>query len=348
MSVTIERVSHQTVAQISAVRERRLRRGTIRDRGRRIEIGLVNNMPDAALLATERQFSNLLTAASGRADVRLHLFALRDVPRSAEARAVLKRTYRDASELGRRRLDALIVTGAEPLAPELAREPYWAALTELVDWADSNTVSTILSCLAAHAGAQHFDGIARQPLPAKCSGVFAFETASRLRLASGLGDTVRTPHSRRNGLNAQDLIRRDYQVLSSNAEIGVDAFVKQQESLFLFLQGHPEYENDSLAREYRRDMSRFLRGEQDAAPAVPAAYYPAPVERALAAFAERARRDRRPELMESFPAAGAFGPVDAPWRAAGVQLYRNWLDLVAERKAATLDDASIAVARWGG
>ena len=131
MPVTIERLSPETVAQISAVRERRLRRGSLRDRGKRIEIGLVNNMPDAALLATERQFSNLLTAASGRADVRLHLFALRDVPRSAEARAALKRTYRDASELGRRRLDALIVTGAEPLAPELAQEPYWAALTEL-------------------------------------------------------------------------------------------------------------------------------------------------------------------------------------------------------------------------
>ena len=64
MPVTIERLSPETVAQISAVRERRLRRGSLRDRGKRIEIGLVNNMPDAAMLATERQFSNLLTAAS--------------------------------------------------------------------------------------------------------------------------------------------------------------------------------------------------------------------------------------------------------------------------------------------
>ena len=119
------------VAQISAGRERRLRRGSMRDRGRRIEIALINNMPDAALLATERQFSNLLTSAAGRADVRLHLFALSDVPRSPEARAVLKRTYRDVSELGRQRIDALIVTGAEPLDPDLTREPYWGALTEL-------------------------------------------------------------------------------------------------------------------------------------------------------------------------------------------------------------------------
>ena len=346
MPVAIERLSPETVAQISAVRERRVRRGSIRDRGRRIEIGLINNMPDAALLATERQFANLLTAAAGRADVRLHLFALADVPRSPEARAVLKRTYRDVSELGRQRIDALIVTGAEPLAPELALEPYWGALTELIDWADANTVSTILSCLAAHVGVQHFDRIMRQPLPEKCSGIFTFDTAARLRLAWHQGDAVRTPHSRRNGLSAPDLIRQDYQVLSSNAEIGVDAFVKQRDSLFLFLQGHPEYENDSLAREYRRDMSRFLRGEQEAPPVVPAAYYPTVVERALTAFAERARRDRRPALMELFPDAGAFGPLDAPWRPAAIQLYRNWLELVAERKAATVDDGAMAVARW--
>ncbi len=38
------------------LRERRARRGTFSDRGRTLRIGLVNNMPDAALAATERQF----------------------------------------------------------------------------------------------------------------------------------------------------------------------------------------------------------------------------------------------------------------------------------------------------
>lgn len=348
MPITLERLSPGTVAQISAVRERRLRRGSIRDRGRRIEIGLINNMPDAALLATERQFSSLLAAASGRADVRLHLFALRDVPRSAEASGALKRTYRDASELGRIRLDALIVTGAEPQTSQLTDEPYWAALTELIDWADANTLSTVLSCLAAHAGVQHLDGIVRQPLASKCSGIFTFETTPLNRLVSGLGETLRSPHSRRNGLSAQTLIRQDYQLLSANAAFGVDAFVKQRQALFVFLQGHPEYENDSLAREYRRDMSRYLRGEQEALPAIPVAYYPVEVERSLTPFVERARRERRPELMESFPDAAAFGPVEAPWRPGAVQLYRNWLDLVAERKASTYDDGATAYARWGG
>jgi homoserine O-succinyltransferase len=347
MPVAIERLSPENVARMGSIGERRLRRGAIRDRGKTIEIGLVNNMPDAALLATERQFSNLLSAAAGRYDVRLHLYALRDVPRSQEARGALTRTYRDAGQIRSRRLDALIVTGAEPVAAELEREPYWGALTQLIDWAESNTISTILSCLAAHVGVRHLDGVARQPLAEKCSGVFAFETTARHKLVAGLGDGATTPHSRRNGLDAGELIRWDYQVLTSDPQIGVDAFVKQRQSLLVFLQGHPEYEDDSLAREYRRDMSRFLRGEHGVLPAMPADYFPVPVERSLAAFAERAWLERRPELMSAFPDAGAFGSGHAPWRKSAVQLYRNWLDIVAERKAAAFDEAPMAV-RWGG
>ena len=73
MPLTLEGPTPINVAQLGRVRERRARRGTMRDRGKHIEIGLVNNMPDAALQATERQFSSLLEAASGRLDVRLRL-----------------------------------------------------------------------------------------------------------------------------------------------------------------------------------------------------------------------------------------------------------------------------------
>jgi homoserine O-succinyltransferase len=348
MPVTIERLSPAGIAQLGNIRERRLRRGTIRDRGKRIEIGLVNNMPDAAVLATERQFSALLEAASGQADVALHLYAMRDVPRSEEARTAMARTYQDVSRLRGKRLDALIVTGAEPVTPELSQEPYWRALCELIDWADANTATTILSCLAAHVGVQHLDGVKRRRLPAKCSGLFAFETVARNKLVADLISGVLTPHSRLNGLSEQELTRKGYQALTADAEIGVDVFIKQKQSLFVFLQGHPEYEDDSLAREYRRDMNRYLRREREALPAIPVDYFPEQVERSLAVFAERARLERRPELMTAFPDAGALGPGNTPWRQSATRLYRNWLDIIVERKAALIENAPIAVARWGG
>ena len=51
-----------------------------------LDIGLVNNMPDAALAGTERQFLSLLEAASGSLVVRLTFYALPEVPRSDAGR----------------------------------------------------------------------------------------------------------------------------------------------------------------------------------------------------------------------------------------------------------------------
>src|ERR1700722_9952606 len=153
MPVTIEPISRDGVAQLDRIRERSLPRGSIRDLGARIDIGLVNNMPDAALLATERQFSRLLAAAAENLDIRLHLFALRDGPRSSEARSTFALSYKDVSELGTRRMDGLIVTGAEPLAADLTQEPYWRALTDLIDWANSKKTPTIPSWPGAPGGA---------------------------------------------------------------------------------------------------------------------------------------------------------------------------------------------------
>ena len=167
----------------------------MRDRGTTIEIGLVNNMPDAALLpATERQFAHLLAAASGLLDVRIHLLALGDVPRS---KAMLPGGWRSAIATPARvramGLDALIITGAEPVAAELADEPYWRALAELIDWAQVNTFSTVLSCLAAHAGVWRLDGNARDPPRwTKCSGVFKFDAIARHPLLAGLDKGLAT------------------------------------------------------------------------------------------------------------------------------------------------------------
>src|SRR5208337_3814777 len=95
-------------------------------------------------------------------------------------------------------LDALIVTGAQPRATRLNEEPYWEELIELIEWAKENTASTILSCLAAHAGVLHLDGVERRPLPEKCSGVFAFQAHRDHPLAGEQGRARLVPHSRYN------------------------------------------------------------------------------------------------------------------------------------------------------
>ena len=299
----------------------------------RIDVGLVNNMPDGALKATERQFARLLAAASGSADVRLHLFALPGVPRGPEASGYIAARYGDLADLERRRLDGLIVTGAEPVAPSLTDEPYWASLTRVVDWAEHNTASTVWSCLAAHAAVLHLDGVARRRLPQKRFGLFDCASVAAEGLFDGAPPGMRIPHSRWNDLAEGDLRQHGYRIASRSLEAGIDAFTKQWGSLFVFLQGHPEYDADTLFREYRRDAQRFLGGERDGLPALPAHYFDARTEGAAAGFTERALARREPASWDAFPREWAFRPaLVAQWQASAAAFYRNWLGLVAESR----------------
>src|SRR6202158_6444781 len=81
-----------------------------------LTIRLVNNMPDAALQATERQFMRLLRQAAGNIRIDLHCFSLPSVHRSQTAKWRVDRQYTDIADLGRLHIDGLIVTGGGPIA----------------------------------------------------------------------------------------------------------------------------------------------------------------------------------------------------------------------------------------
>ena len=296
-----------------------------------IGIGIVNNMPDQALEATERQFIGLLAAAAERTSVRVRLFALPGVSRSEAAQRYIAGHYADIAELWNGELDGLIVTGTEPRAP-LAEEPYWPAFTRLVDWAGQNTASTMWSCLAAHAAVLHLDGIDRHAFADKCFGVFQCERIAHHRLMASSPPLIEVPHSRWNDAPERALTACGYGVLVRSPEIGADTFVKEMGSLFVFLQGHPEYDASTLLREFRRDVGRFLRGERKDYPALPRRYFDRPTVQSLEAFRERALDNRAEELMESFPATSLRDSHVNAWRASAVRLYRNWLAAIAERR----------------
>ena len=298
-----------------------------------IAIGIVNNMPDAAIESTERQFIGLLAAASGQMPVRVRLFALPSVPRGEAARRHIERNYAAIEELWNAGLDGLIVTGTEPRGA-LTAEPYWPAFTRLVDWAEENTVSSIWSCLAAHASVLHLDGIDRCPLPDKCFGIFECQRATDHALNRATATQLQVPHSRWNDVPEQALVAAGYEVLTRSPEAGVDAFVRPGQSLFVFFQGHPEYQPLTLLREYRRDVGRFLKGERATYPALPVAYFDDATTRRLLAFRGRAVADRRAALIVEFPLVPAASRWTDAWHTSASRIYRNWLSVLAERKAA--------------
>ncbi len=345
MPLTIERPASTPTDQPPG--ERRVRPDAFADRGwRTITIGLVNNMPDAAVAATQRQFVRLIEDASGELDVRLSLFALETLPRAAEARRAMAQDYAPASALQRAQLDALVITGAEPCAANLRDEPFWDELGFVLDWAAENTISSLLSCLAAHAEVLRSDDVTRRPLANKRAGVYSIDVVAGHELVRGLEPRYLEPHSRWNDLDEAKLAEKGYRVLARSSECGVDLFVRKARSLLVFLQGHPEYEADTLAREHRRDLLRFLRGETASAPNPPVNYYPPAAAAAVANFAHRAMAAPEAAVAAGFPVS-ALSLIDEPWRQAGVQLVHNWLGLVARRKTAR-SAATFAVARRGG
>ena len=299
----------------------------------RLDIGLLNNMPSAAFKATERQFARLLAEASGTIDVRLHLFSLAEIPRDPASFERTSQGYGDLARLRTSRLDALIVTGAEPVAEALADEPYWPALTRVIDWAEHNTVSTLWSCLAAHAAVLNLDGIHRRRLARKRFGLFDCSKVAADGLFDGAPTVLRVPHSRWNDIAEPDLRSHGYRVMSHSAEAGIDAFTKQWGSLFVFLQGHPEYESDTLLREYRRDVQRFLKGERQDRPGVPQHYFDADSERRIAALAEWESRSLDTSRRSTFPTDWSIrvAQVDL-WKLTSISLFQNWLIQIASSK----------------
>jgi homoserine O-succinyltransferase len=337
MPVTLLRPSPAPIANL---RERRLRRGVIGDRGRRLTIELVNNMPDGAVQATQRQFVRLLEEAAGGFDVTLGLMTLPSVERSMEARRDMAELYRSSPGLTAAPPDAVIFTGAEPRAAELDQEPYWRELTNLFDVARVKTHATLVSCLAAHALVLHRDGLRRRRSPKKFSGLYATEIVSAHPLAHGLKPGP-TPHSRWNGLDEAELVAKGYVILTRAGEVGVDMFVKDDDHLALFFQGHPEYDGDTLAREFRRDVGRALAGAP--APSLPAHYYDAGTERRLRAHLERIFAG---DEALNLPHYAMIGP-ESDWRARGARAIGNWLATIAARKAAA-KGPTLSRARYGG
>ncbi|MBF6571301.1 MAG: homoserine O-succinyltransferase [Candidatus Binataceae bacterium] len=298
------------------------------DHNKTVAIGLVNNMPDTALTTTEQQFRRLLSAAAAAQEraVSLRVFYLADVPRGAEAREYIRGRYTDVGELWEGSLDGLIVTGAEPQTAALSDEPYWPLLAKLVEWADGHTISTVWSCLAAHAAVLHSDGIDRRRLDEKLFGLFECARCADDPLLAGAPSSWKVPHSRYHDLSEDGLAAKGYKIISRSDAVGADMFVKRKNSLFVFLQGHPEYDDGALLREYRRDVRRFLSGQSDCCPKIPCGYF----DGMTAAMRKVQGRGRDQYLFDDF--ALAHKPTVDTRCPLGGQLYSNWLSYVVEQK----------------
>jgi homoserine O-succinyltransferase len=301
-----------------------------------LHIGLVNNMADSAMSATEQQFLSLLEEAAGDMLVHLTLYAFPEVERKPSGRRRVGSFYRGIEQLWEQPPeqypDGLIVTGREPLTPDLRDEAYWPSFTRVLAWTQEHGRSAVWSCLAAHAAVLALDGIERVRSRHKHFGIFTCGQAAPHALLAGAPATLRSPHSRWNGVSAGQLAANGYEVLTRTSDGGVDAFVKQVEGLFVFFQGHPEYESETLRGEYRRDVGRYLKGEMGTYPLLPLDYFEEETERSLREFEDKARASRQEKLLGDLSAVLDGVRIHNTWRSTAVLIYRNWLEHLCTQK----------------
>jgi homoserine O-succinyltransferase len=305
-------------------------------RGTFLDIGLVNNMGDAAMGATEQRFLKLLEAAAGDMLVHVTLYALPEVERKPSGQRRVGRFYSGIEQLWEQSPeqypDGLIVTGREPLMPDLREEAYWPSFKRVLAWTQEHARSAVWSCLAAHAAVLALDGIERVRSRYKHFGIFTCGQAAPHALLAGAPASLRFPHSRWNGVSAGQLAAKGYQVLTRTSDGGVDSFVKHDAGLFVFFQGHPEYEPEALMGEYRRDVRRYLKGEIKTYPLLPLDYFEEETERSLREIEAKARASRQEKLLGEVSAVLNSVRIDNTWSSTAVLIYRNWLEYLCAQK----------------
>ena len=280
-------------------------------------------MPDAALQATERQFIRLVGSCNRIAQFFVYPFSLPALNRSAETSEYIDRYYSRFEDLQEQGLDALVITGANVVNPRLQEEPFWEPLLEVARWADDNVASTLCSCLATHALLKHRHGIDRQPLPNKRWGIYSHRVcATDHPLIRDINTRFDVPHSRHNDISRSQLENAGLRVLVDSNEGGVHLAVSPDQVRVIYFQGHPEYDRNSLLKEYKREVLRFSAGEREAMPPFPENYF----HGAARNLVESALAD--PEVLVDLLDNEVVQHLDNTWGDTAKAITNNWLGIV--------------------
>jgi len=206
----------------------------------------------------------------------------------------LESFYTTFNDVRSKHYDGMIITGAPVENLEFEDVDYWGELCEIIEWTSSNVHSTFHICWGAQAGLYYHYGIPKHSLGTKLSGLFKHTVLKpQSPFFRGFDDEFYMPHSRYTEVLEEDILKvPELELLSVSEDAGVFA-VKSQDSRRIFITGHPEYDADTLALEYFRDIEKGLKID------VPVNYFPGDDPNAT------------PSVF---------------WRAHAQLMYSNWLN----------------------
>ncbi|WOC11473.1 homoserine O-acetyltransferase MetA [Gordonia sp. MP11Mi] len=257
---------------------------------RPMRIAILNLMP--VKVTTETQLLRLLSNSPLQIEITL-LHMASHVSRTTSTEH-LDSFYSTFDDVAHQHFDGLIITGAPIERLDFEHVDYWPEMTRILDWTRTNVQSTLHVCWGAQAALYHHYGVGKYEVPQKISGVFTHRlTGAMSPIVTGFDDEFLAPHSRHTDVHAAEIeVTGEVDVLAASEEAGV-FLAATANGRQIFVTGHPEYDADTLAREYRRD------NDQGLSVPVPSHYFP-----------------------DDDPSAA---PLNR-WRGHGHLLYANWLN----------------------
>lgn len=219
---------------------------------RPLRLGILNLMPQKS--SAETSLLRCLSNTPLQIEIDLIHTATYDSKNTSEE--YLNTFYKKFEDVKHLKYDGFIITGAPVETLNFEDVEYWSELCEIMDWTKTNVFSTMYICWGAQAGLYHLFGIGKHPLPKKKFGIFSHDILiPNVPLLRGHDDVFQAPHSRHTEVRAEDIEKSsDLNILSVSSEAGV-YMVSSKDGRQIFVLGHPEYEADTLAKEYERDLS---------------------------------------------------------------------------------------------
>lgn len=222
---------------------------------RPLRLAIVNLMPTKEV--TETQLIRML--ANTPLQVDLELLTM-DSHESKNADPLhLENFYQTFEEVKHHKYDGMIITGAPVEFLPFEEVDYWKELTEIMEYTKNNVFSTLHICWGAQAGLYYHYGIQKHILPEKVFGVFKHKLRSKKNeLVRGFDEEFYAPHSRHTSVRKEDIQAvPELKILADSEQAGVH-MVCTRDKRQVFVQGHMEYDRETLKWEYERDVKKGM------------------------------------------------------------------------------------------
>ena len=167
--------------------------------------------------------------------------------------------YKTFSEVQNQYFDGLIITGAPVEHLPFEEVDYWEEFTQVIDWSKTHVFSTLHICWGAQAGLYYRYGVDKHQMAQKLSGIYPQDVLKEGHLLlRGFDDLYVSPHSRHTEILKEDIVNKtNLEILASGKEVGISILASRDlREVYSF--GHLEYDRDTLAKEYFRDLAAGL------------------------------------------------------------------------------------------